>query len=103
MSAHTPGPWQYYELPPTFDGIGYIRPLDEDQKEIAHHGDEQRSAAENRANGRLIAAAPELLATLKNIVPRFRRCCIAAGSDEWAADCAVEDARALLARIDGAP
>lgn len=66
--AHTPGPWQFYELTlrgGTPDGLGYIRPADEDGREIAHHGDMERPVEENRANGHLIAAAPDLLAACK--------------------------------------
>jgi hypothetical protein len=62
---HTPGPWQFYDLRPHDDGLGYIRPLPEDGLEIAHHGDSGRSREENLANAALIAAAPDLLAALK--------------------------------------
>jgi hypothetical protein len=46
---------------------------------------------------RLRASHDRLLAELENIVPRFHRCCIATGSAEWAADGAVENARAAIA------
>jgi hypothetical protein len=68
MNAHTPGPWQFYELTNgrnAPDGLGYIRALPEDGMEIAHHGDSGRSTEENRANALLIVAAPEMLAALK--------------------------------------
>lgn len=60
----TPGPWQFYE-PFDNDGLGYIRPEDEDGLEIAHHGDTGRAAENNRANACLIVAAPEMYAALK--------------------------------------
>lgn len=63
MTAFTPGPWQFYELPNPngADGIGYIRAEPHDNKEIAHHGDSDRSRDENVANAHLIVAAPDLL------------------------------------------
>ena len=72
MTNATPGPWTFYELTESrvtgkSDGLGYIRPLtaqDFDNREIAHHGDSQRSREENIANARLIAAAPDLLDAL---------------------------------------
>ena len=60
----TGGEWSYYELPPTYDGLGYIR-TDVDNLEIAHHGDEGRSPEENRANGHLMAASKRMLAALE--------------------------------------
>ena len=62
---HTPTPWQFAPLTTrgvdTTDGLGYIRPLDEDGLEIAHHGDTGRSGEENRANAALIIRACNLL------------------------------------------
>lgn len=46
---------------------------------------------------RIRASHDRLLAELENIVPRFHRCCMAAGSAQWAADGAVENARAAIA------
>lgn len=71
MSAHTPGPWQFYELG-IHDGLGYIRPNPEDGKEIAHHGDTDRSRSENLANACLTAAAPDLLTALKDMLAGWR-------------------------------
>ena len=64
--AFTPGPWKYIEFPEC-DGVGYIRPADEDGLEISHHGDMHRSAEENRANAHLIAAAPEMYMSLLDL------------------------------------
>jgi hypothetical protein len=98
VAQHTPGPWKYYEITPTLDGIGYIRPDPEDGREIAHHGDESRSAEENRANARLISAAPDLLAALHNLVPRFAACCRHAGNTQDTVDASTEQARAAIAK-----
>lgn len=69
MTPHTPGPWQLYlGRAGEADGLGYIRPVDEDGREIAHHGDLLRSRDENLANGHLIAAAPSLLAAAEEVL-----------------------------------
>ena len=52
----TPRPWKFEVLPGN-DGLGYIRPEDDDGREIAHHGDSGRSQRENLANAALIVAA----------------------------------------------
>lgn len=65
----TPGPWVFRELTSEpVDGLGYIEREKHDGKEIAHHGDMGRSRDENRANGNLIAAAPELYEALQWMV-----------------------------------
>jgi hypothetical protein len=56
--AHTKGPWTFRELRGN-DGLGYI---ESDGRDIIHAGVSDLSAAENRANAALIAAAPDLLA-----------------------------------------
>lgn len=67
MSAKlwTPGPWAFYAPASWTDGLGYIRPLAEDGREIAHHGDADRTNAENLANARLIQHAPEMAEALE--------------------------------------
>jgi hypothetical protein len=65
----TPGPWKFHELDELSrngDGMGYIRPEDEDGKEIHHTGDSGRSAEENRANG-------EFTTALRNAFPQLCR------------------------------
>lgn len=53
------------------------------------------------ANARLIAAAPELAASLRDILGRFQSC-IAQGNGEIDGDAeAVERARAVLAKTEG--
>ena len=70
--THTPAPWQFVPLMeggvPANDGLGYVRPLYQDGFEICHAGDTGRSGDENRANGVLMAAAPDLLAGCKAAV-----------------------------------
>lgn len=65
MSGHTPGPWATFEI----EDSRTRRPLvgvtvDNGPADVAHCSgfDSQRGADEERANARLIAAAPDLLA-----------------------------------------
>jgi hypothetical protein len=68
-TKHTPEPWHFYPLrDDRDDGLGYIR-CDTDALEIAHHGDANRPREENIANGHLIAAAPDLLKSLRGLLP----------------------------------
>ena len=94
----TPGPWQFYELQGD-DGLGYIRPFDEDGKEIAHHGDSGRSQAENVANARLIAAAPELYEALNRLLASVNPG--NAVTHATGCRCVIHEARAALARARG--
>ncbi len=63
MSGHTPGRWRI--------GAGFQCLVDSDEGIIARtdvsvfHGDQSARDAQNRANARLIAAAPDLLAACK--------------------------------------
>lgn len=65
---HTPGPWKYTSI----DGL--IWGDDEDSRngypiaDISAYKYQHRAAQTSHANGRLIAAAPELLAALKNLL-----------------------------------
>jgi hypothetical protein len=58
--AHTPGPWSYW--PKTGHAIGSIT-QDSTAQHIAY------PAFDNPANANLIAAAPELLHSLKELLP----------------------------------
>ena len=102
LPKHTPGPWVFYAPSSWTDGLGYIRPDPEDGLEIAHHGDDDRSAAENLANARLIAAAPDLLAELKRVTDHLSDW-TSAHSMECTAeiDAALHCARAAIARATG--
>ena len=97
--AHTPGPWQFYELKSANrEGLGYIRTEPEDGSEIAHHGDTSRSWSENVANAHLIAAAPELLAALKAIAAMVDRDLTA--RSEWAIPAELIAAHEAIAKAE---
>jgi hypothetical protein len=67
MSAqHTPGPWTL-----NFDGTGAFREQDQPYVFVAALG---RPLAERKANARLIAAAPELLEALEEILGPLNVC-----------------------------
>lgn len=102
-ATHTPGPWHFFELSTRVpDGLGYIRPDPEDGLMIAHHGDMDRSREENLANGRLIAAAPELLMALKDLMA-FDSAAYSKGSDRAKALLATKkSAWAAIAKAAGA-
>ncbi len=57
MSKHTPGPWHYFE---TADGRCRVKPLN-GKYIVAECSAMEPQCEEQRANARLIAAAPELL------------------------------------------
>lgn len=93
MIKHTPGPWNI--------GKGAYGALHVGPATLAHPGrdrmlyDTQRGRdlqAQREADAVLIAAAPDMLAALENIV----RCCDANDGDSLAN--AVEEARAIVAR-----
>lgn len=107
---NTPGPWKFDRLVvrgvPAPDGLGYIRPENEDGKEIAHHGDTDRTEAENVANGNLIAAAPDLLAALiyfaNEYVSDDASCHVGITTKEKCSRCSVIlAARAAIAKAKG--
>ena len=86
MSKHTPGPW-------TQDEYGDV--ITPNRKTLVTEGIALggRSTPETRANARLIAAAPELLAMLKDLVdlegPQ-------PGNSAWG-----DRALALIAKVEG--
>lgn len=56
--VNVPGlPWEYYEIPGTTDGIGYIRPADFDNREIHHVGDMGWTDEQNKAIGNITVEA----------------------------------------------
>jgi len=63
MSKHTPGPWEAHAW-----GDADWEILSKDQTVADIHGGNDHAAEE--ADARLIAAAPDLLACLKNLVNR---------------------------------
>ncbi len=96
MSAHTPGPWQY------FDGVvdapvGFTRPATLICERISArempHGSVDERQAQADANGRLIAAAPDLAEALQPA-----RECLELYCDHPDAELIVGRARAALAK-----
>jgi hypothetical protein len=97
-AKHTPGPWQVNHNDPTqvCDADGVVRGC----APVAHCS--IGTASERKANARLIAAAPDLLKALIDLVGTM---CSASGSDLEddldAIDARVGDARAAIARATG--
>lgn len=72
MSAqHTPGPWfPLFEQEDDFDGIRIEAWGREDFVEVANVPVDYDDREQREANARLIAAAPELLAVCRAMIPR---------------------------------
>ena len=64
MSKHTPGPWHYFE---TEDGRCRVKPLNR-KYIVAECSAMEPQCEEQRSNARLMAAAPELLEALRDMV-----------------------------------
>jgi len=64
MSKHTPGPWRIKWGENIFGGERLVANAGSHQQNF----DTEKAAAENKANARLIAAAPDLLEALKAVV-----------------------------------
>lgn len=82
MSAHTPGPWRW--VGPFLDASDLVSdhgPIIEYQ---SYEGQSfaGTSDAQDEANARLIAAAPELLEALREVMAEVEDCC-AVPADEW--------------------
>jgi hypothetical protein len=100
-AAHTPGPWE-------IDGrvAGYVYCRDRRGAVVACAlSNGPRAQAELDANGRLIAAAPELLAALKRALGDMRTLLREGGGapEEIERDDRVASLRAALAKAEGAP
>ena len=99
MSNHTPGPWG------TDDGAE-VWPMDGPTsfvtlaRVVGPWSDSQwyGSVEEGRANGRLIAAAPELLDALRDCCGRLRQWIESEDEDDMEA---LARARALIKKIEG--
>ena len=73
MSEHTPGPWQADAI--GSDGsfeIWSTRDMPHNEWIICSRNGIEHRAPESRANAKLIAAAPDLLAALKEIAEGYR-------------------------------
>ena len=97
-ATHTPGPWAFSDsdLTPGRFSVYHNGPL-------AYVGDTGDGIANARANARLIAAAPELLAALQALVQAERErneCPGFASAGNFVR--ATEAARAAIARATGA-
>lgn len=71
---NVPGlPWEYYEIPGTTDGIGYIRPNenDWDGREIHHVGDMGWTDEQNKAIGRITVEAVNSLPAILSHITTF--------------------------------
>jgi hypothetical protein len=96
MSKHTPGPWFENVMPTSAGSAITINSADHRIAIIYVDGirkgidDELPRSIQNRANARLIAAAPELLEALKNYV---NGCSVGVN--------ATEVARAAIAKAEG--
>ena len=92
MSAHTPGPWALID-----HGGGWFDIESENERYFFVCGsgsrDSQSDQQQSQANGRLIAAAPELLAALKALLDDVGRANSMLGAVQ---------ARAAIAKATGA-
>ena len=98
-TKHTPGPW---EIKPEESNRNYIRirgSLVGELYKIANvplpDYDCERDAKECRANTRLIAAAPDLLEALQNLVDQCEQ------EPGWHQAPAIQSARAAIAKAEG--
>jgi hypothetical protein len=90
MSKHTPGPW-------TVGGpTGYINQLEINPCIGVVYG----AGEELRANARLIAAAPNLLEALEDLVC-LAEAAMRESDGEWSIDEELRDARAVIAQVKG--
>lgn len=97
-TKHTPGPWHVgYDVSKC---AVYMKPVSEGwlvRDQIAKFD----RSEEGMANARLIAAAPDLVEALTEIIERYRTAIICGGTDEEYADIAVAKYRAALRRALG--
>lgn len=74
MSAHTPGPWvaKVDDLVPERGAVYVEGPLGWEDQSVCETYRFSRDIQEDEANARLIAAAPDLLAALKDMASGWR-------------------------------
>lgn len=98
MTQHTPGPWRFEPTQHTDEaakigGLWYIEDARDDYEVIAVLPRVHEKPGEAKANARLIAAAPEMLSLLRQIL-----------EDAWhegPINDVLRNIRALLAKIKG--
>ena len=110
QATHTPGPWIVDEYGHVY-AEAFIKHgtvvVDGEEKPYKSglvalpYGEIIDLKITTDANARLIAAAPELLAALKDVTERFVRCAVHSGSDREFVEGAVEHARAAIAKAEG--
>jgi len=72
LSKHTPGPWYCGTFRPVGNRPGIdIDAADSANIALCHYEKTEMTATETKANARLIASAPELLAALQAILNRY--------------------------------
>jgi hypothetical protein len=90
--THTPGPWE---------AIGNaVHAANGREIIFGQHNTRSADDAEKRANARLIAQAPAMLATLRLIAPRAHDP-VCSARISAACDCGISDARAILRAVEG--
>jgi hypothetical protein len=104
MSKHTPGPWYYCQVERKVKSVANMRHEDGRSDfviaRVPHRSsDYPISHDEHKANSQLLAASPELLAALEELVKE----CIDEGWEEEAPDSggAFEQAIQLIAKAKG--
>jgi hypothetical protein len=98
MTTHTPAPWKVHETELTLDVRADDQFLTVAQRFWASIGTGAEAVAEARADARLIAAAPDLLAVAKAFVEMY------AGLDDAigpTVNAKVRAARAAVAKAEG--
>lgn len=93
MSKHTPGPWEVRKNEPWVIAKAYGN-----MKSVVHLNLPIEQSEEQRANARLIAAAPDLLEALELMLDRFRD--TEGSHGQWEEE-ATENARAAIAKATG--
>lgn len=98
MSGHTPGPWTCF-FKHKYNEWHVAIPLPNSSIRLALFDD--GVPGENpEADARLIAAAPELLEALKDLLSDTQHSTHDCGDEEW---CPVIKARAAIAKAQGSP
>lgn len=107
--AHTPGPWEVVNNPPNEDGSTATSIYGSDQYVAdvycGYAGSRNMPNAEAAANARLIAAAPDLLVALEQLVSDYERGIhVEFGGSPWLKEKLEEldYARAAIAKATGA-